>query len=152
MSRLEDLRPNAAVKGNLTGLLIRPDRATKQQEEDVAPFPLPGSNGGVTPGGDAEVTPPGPAGTGPACPTAPGRPKRYYGTVVLDSARVGRDASRVADEVISHLGGLVGAKVKVTLEIEAQMPNGASEKVVRGVTENGRTLKFASQGFEQDQP
>jgi putative DNA methylase len=72
----------------------------------------------------------------------------YYGTVVLDSARVGRDASRVADEVVSHLAGLVGAKVKVTLEIEAQMPDGASEQVVRTVTENGRTLKFTSHGFE----
>jgi hypothetical protein len=78
------------------------------------------------------------------------KPKRYHGTVVLDATRVGRDASRVADEVISHLAGLVGAKVKVTLEIEAQMPDGASEQVVRAVTENGRTLKFTQQGFEKD--
>jgi hypothetical protein len=56
----------------------------------------------------------------------------------------------VADEVISHLSGLVGAKVKVALEIEAQMPDGASEQVVRTVTENGRTLKFSSHGFEKD--
>jgi hypothetical protein len=78
------------------------------------------------------------------------KPKRYHGTVVLDATRVGRDASRVADEVISHLAGLVGAKVKVTLEIEAQMPDGASEQVVRTVTENGRTLKFTNHGFETD--
>ena len=82
-------------------------------------------------------------------PTA-AKPKRFHGTVVLDSTRVGRDASRVADEMISHLTGLVGANVKVTLEIEAQMPDGAPEQVVRTVTENGRTLKFTSQGFEKD--
>ena len=52
--------------------------------------------------------------------------------------------------MISHLTGLVGANVKVTLEIEAQMPDGAPEQVVRTVTENGRTLKFTSQGFEKD--
>ena len=52
--------------------------------------------------------------------------------------------------MISHLTGLVGAKVTVTLEIDAQMPDGAPEHVVRTVTENGRTLKFASQGFEKD--
>jgi predicted AAA+ superfamily ATPase len=134
------------TKDNMTGLLVRPDRATKQQEEDVAP--VPGAHGGATPGGGGTVTSPGSIGTEPQGSPIAARPKRYYGTVVLDSARVGRDASRVADEVISHLAGLVGANVKVTLEIEAQLPDGASEQVVRTVTENGRTLKFTSHGFE----
>lgn len=69
---------------------------------------------------------------------------------MLDTARVGRDASRIADEVISHLAGLVGANVKVTLEIEAEIPSGAPDNVVRTVTENSRTLKFTSQGFEKE--
>lgn len=68
----------------------------------------------------------------------------------LDATRVGRDAGRIADEVISHLSGMVGATVQVTLEIEAEMPGGAPENVVRTVTENARTLKFASQGFEEE--
>ena len=76
--------------------------------------------------------------------------KRFHGSVILNSTRVGRDASRIADEVISHLAGLVGSTLKVTLEIEAQIPNGAPNNVVRTVTENGRTLKFTAQGFEQD--
>jgi predicted AAA+ superfamily ATPase len=137
------------TKDNMTGLLVRPDRAVKQQEEDAVP--VPGGNGSISPGsGGTAVTPPGPGGTEAPSPAVAARPKRYYGTVVLDSTRVGRDASRVADEVISHLSGLVGAKVKVALEIEAQMPDGASEQVVRTVTENGRTLKFSSHGFEKD--
>jgi len=70
--------------------------------------------------------------------------------VVLDAARAGRDASRIADEVLAHLVGLVGADVRVTLEIEAAIPNGAPENVVRTVTENCRTLKFGSQGFEKE--
>jgi hypothetical protein len=68
--------------------------------------------------------------------------------VTLDIDRVGRDASRIADEVIAHLSCLVGAKVTVTLEVEAEVPSGVPENVVRIVTENGRTLKFVSQGFE----
>jgi len=52
------------------------------------------------------------------------------------------DASKVADEVITHLAGLLGAQVKVTLEIEADVPAGVPENVVRTVTENSRTLKF----------
>ena len=70
--------------------------------------------------------------------------------MTLDAARVGRDAGRVAEEVIAHLTGLVGAKVTVTLEVEAQIPSGASDHVVRTVTENSRTLKFTSQGFEPE--
>ncbi|MBV8120368.1 MAG: hypothetical protein JO081_10595, partial [Alphaproteobacteria bacterium] len=72
------------------------------------------------------------------------------GSVILDPQRVGRDAGRVADEVIAHLAGLVGASVKVTLEIEAEIETGAPEQVVRTVTENSRTLKFTSHGFEQE--
>jgi hypothetical protein len=45
---------------------------------------------------------------------------------------------------------LVGAGVQVTLEIEAEIPTGAPEHVVRTVTENSRTLKFANHGFEED--
>ena len=70
--------------------------------------------------------------------------------MTLDATRVGRDAGRVAEEVIAHLTGLVGAKVTVTLEVEAEIPSGASDQVVRIVTENSRTLKFTSQGFEKE--
>jgi hypothetical protein len=78
------------------------------------------------------------------------KPRRFHGSVPLDPARVGRDASRIADEVLAHLVGLVGTTVKVTLEIEAEIPSGAPENVVRTVTENSRTLKFTSQGFEME--
>ena len=77
-------------------------------------------------------------------------PTRFHGSVALDATRVGRDASRVADEVIAHLAGLVGATVTVVLEIQADIPGGAPDHVVRTVTENSRTLKFSSQGFESE--
>ena len=69
--------------------------------------------------------------------------------MTLDTTRVGRDASQIADEVIAHLSGLVGSEVKVTLEIDAEIPEGAPDHVVRAVTENSRTLKFESHGFEE---
>ena len=77
-------------------------------------------------------------------------PRRFHGRVALDATRTVRDASRVADEVITHLAGLVGANVTVTLEIDAHIPNGAPHHVVRAVTENSRTLKFSSHGFERE--
>jgi hypothetical protein len=107
---------------------------------------------GVTPPEDPEpIAPEGLAPNGQTTTTdgQPARqPTRFYGTVALDSTRVGRDAGRIADEVIAHLAGLMGAEVKVVLEIEAHVPRGAPDNVVRTVTENSRTLKFSSHGFE----
>lgn len=82
--------------------------------------------------------------------TVQAKRRRYHGTVTLDPTRVGRDAGRIADEVIVHLAGLVGSTVTVTLEIDAAVTGGVPEQVVRIVTENSRTLKFTSQGFESE--
>ena len=79
------------------------------------------------------------------------KPKRFHGTVELSPERVGRDAGRIAEEIISHLAGKPGAEVTVTLEIDAKLPGGAADDaLVRTVTENARTLKFRSQGFERE--
>ena len=47
--------------------------------------------------------------------------RRCYGAIELDSERINRDASTIADEVLQHLTSLIGSKVKVTLEIEAKV-------------------------------
>ncbi len=86
------------------------------------------------------------AGGTPALPAT--KPKRFHGTVQLDPNRVGRDAGRIADEVIAHLAGLLGSDVQVTLEIDANVPNGVPDQTVQTVTENCQTLKFKSHGFE----
>jgi predicted AAA+ superfamily ATPase len=135
---------------NLSGLLVRPDVAQKQRQSEMAAVPngfAEAPDGLVT--GLAEPAPTG--GTGAATgERAARRPKRFHGTVNLDPARVGRDAGRIADEVISHLAGLVGSSVKVSLEIDAEIASGTPENVVRTVTENSRTLKFTTHGFEEE--
>jgi predicted AAA+ superfamily ATPase len=81
----------------------------------------------------------------------PARPRRFHGSVQLDPERVGRDAARVADEVIAHLVALLSSNVSVTLEIHASIEDGANETTVRTVTENIRALKFEpGSGFERD--
>jgi hypothetical protein len=137
------------ISADDAGLLVKPDVAQRQLEAEVA-----AARGGDARGSNGvDAGEPG-VQTGTADDRrradSDGRPRRFHASVSLDPARVGRDASRIAEEVISHLAGLVGAEVRVTLEIEAEMPSGAPEQVVRTVTENGRTLKFASQGFERD--
>jgi hypothetical protein len=41
------------------------------------------------------------------------------------------------------------AEITLPLEIEVELPDGASEKLVRDVTEYCRTLRFDSYGFEE---
>ena len=136
------------------GLLVKPEVALRQRETDQ-----PSSTsaaGGETPGSDSpddstageQGEAPDEASNGGAEVNA--KPKRYYGTAELDAARVGRDAGEIAEEVLAHLSGLVGATVTVTLEIEAVAPHGVPENIVRTVTENSRTLKFTSHGFERE--
>ena len=134
------------VTADDTGLLVRPELARQQIDQETA----------AADGGNAGVPSPKPGGSPPPTAHQPGpvqqaKPRRYHGTVALDPERVGRDAGRIADEVITHLVGLVGSTVQVTLEIEANIPAGASDNIVRTVTENSRTLKFASNsGFETE--
>jgi hypothetical protein len=128
--------------------------ARSQLDAETVRVPLGGGNGTTDTAGDESTSRGVGAATGTTTTVSPkpvaAQPKRFHGTVTLDAARVGRDAGRVAEEVIAHLTGIVGAKVTVTLEVEALIPSGASDHVVRTVTENGRTLKFTSQGFEAE--
>lgn len=141
--RYRGLRAGAQVRvtEDDPGLVVKPDVAQRQLAAEVpAAPPARAADGKVQTG----------AGEPPEKEKKPRRPKRFHGTVVLDSTRAGRDASRVAEEVVAHLAGLPGAEVTVTLEIEALIPDGAPENVVRTVTENAAALKFASHGFEEE--
>jgi hypothetical protein len=56
---------------------------------------------------------------------------------------------QVTEEVLQHLTTLPAARVKVTVEIEAEMPNGVANDVQRVINENCQTLRFKSYGFEE---
>jgi predicted AAA+ superfamily ATPase len=102
-----------------------------------------------------QVTANGEEGNQPTVPSSltpvPSPPilRRFYGNVDIDAMRINRDASAIANEVIQHLTALNGATVKITLEIEAEIPEGVPDDVARTVMENCRTLKFNNQSFER---
>jgi hypothetical protein len=62
---------------------------------------------------------------------------------------MGRDAGRIAEEIVSHLAALKGAKVQVSLEIQIEVADGVPDEVIRIIQENSNTLKFKSHGFEE---
>ena len=146
--------------GSVAGLLVKSEVALRQIDVDTRHRQVTSTitDGGMgtagqptsTSGGAASGIPGTAAVSGSSTAPAARLAKRFHGTVALDPTRAGRDASRIAEEIIAHLTGLVGSRVTVTLEIEAEIPSGAPDHVVRTVTENGRTLKFTSQGFESE--
>ena len=74
---------------------------------------------------------------------------RFHGSLNINPRMMAGDAGRIMDEVIKHLTTILGANVRVTLEIQADIPTGVPDETVRTVTENCRTLKFDDFGFEE---
>lgn len=126
-------------------LIVKPESAQKQFEAEKEkqslkpkPQPDPKPNHGDDPDPKRDPKP------------EPPKLQRFHGNVEIDAMRMNRDASAIANEVIQHLTALSGAKVKVTLEIEAEIPDGTPDDVVRTVVENCKTLKFQDQSFEAE--
>ncbi len=122
------------------GMIVRPDLVLAQYESDRESTVV------IAP--EHEQTP---SAAAPA--QTPRKPRRYHARVELDSLR-STEVSRIYNEVISHLAGSIsrggrGGHVKVYLEIEAMDDEGFDDGVRRIVSENGATLKFQSQGFEE---
>ena len=123
----------ASVVVNDSSVLVRKDIAEAQEEPKTPQTP---------------DDPPAPKiGDDPEKPAAP---RRFYATAKLSSARLGRDASQIADEVVKHLEGLDRADVEITIDIQAVIPDGVPDDVIRTITENANTLKFENHGFEAD--
>ena len=136
--------------------LVKVAVARKQMEVDAkatgeAPVPGTGNEGTITgPTGGAGAVVDGEGGTATPPPAVSTKPNTFVGSVKLSGARVGRDAGRIADEVIAHLAALPGAKVDVTLEVHVKVGEGVEEDVVRTVSENATALKFDHASFEKD--
>jgi predicted AAA+ superfamily ATPase len=126
------------------GLLVRSEVAARQIDAQRSPDRPPHEV--------AEADPTYHVDHDPASKADAPRPvmRRFHGSVSLDPERLGRDAGKIAEEVLQHLTTLKNARVELTLEIEADLPDGVPDGVVRIVTENARTLKFRNQGFEED--
>ena len=120
------------------GLLVKPAIARAQIDIESPPVPP-----------DPDPVPDSVPEPAPHPPPARVAPRRFHATATLNHGRIGPDASRIAEEVVSHLAGRVGAQVTVTLEIEVSVPDGVPEHVERVVTENSSSLRLDSHAFEE---
>jgi hypothetical protein len=123
-------------------LIVDPEFAGLQLDEDRAPMgPEEGhtlDDGGLT------------IDDGGAQPTPDAALRRFYAVAKLDPERYQRDFSKLAAEVIANLAGFIGTDVEIAVEIKATNSDGFPDHVTRTVTENSRTLKLDSYGFETE--
>jgi hypothetical protein len=152
--RYRGLRGGTVGSISLTGnsLLVKPDVAARQLDEERAKQATQDTH--ITTHVPKREQEPPADGTGTAAqperhPPPELKPRRFHASVHLDPMRLSRDAGQVADEVVQHITKLVGAQVDMTLEIRAEIPDGAPQDVVRAVSENCRTLRFKDHGFEE---
>jgi hypothetical protein len=142
-----------AFGSDAIGLLVKGATADAQIESDRPKLPAkPVGAGADTPGAAQPVggsTPAIPAPGGGSTQVSP-TPTHFFGSVKVDVARISRDVGTIANEIIQHLASLPNSEIIVTLEIQARVPGGVPDNVVRTVSENCRTLKFKSQSFERE--
>lgn len=84
-------------------------------------------------------------GTGPVVPA---KPKAFHGTVEVNATLAKSRLNTIADEVIALLASDPNASLRITLEIDADYPNGVSDSIKRGVSENANSLGFKLKDWE----
>ena len=145
--RLIDLKYNQPCRIDLSGYLVKVARARRQIEaaQESKP-PLPPVTG-------EEEKAPGSAPQQPEPTEKAGETQRlsthFYMSATLDNTRINRDVQRLVEEVISQFASTPGVKLEVSLEVDVKSPGGISQKTVRDVSENCRTLKVKTFSFDE---
>lgn len=143
-----------------SSVIVHPDAARKQMEAEAEQQTTiyPSGTGGESSVGEDEN---GGAGvdddpdSDTAVDTPPIQPpdrdlsRSFHGVVEIDPARLGGSAGAISQEVVQRLASIMGSNVRVTLEIQADVPGGIPENVERDVAENCNTLRFREQDFRR---
>jgi hypothetical protein len=142
------------VSFNDTLLLIEPEAAkryaTEQRKLITALPPEAGKAGGSTTGGGfgATATDPRQAVLEKPGGTAPAKARAFHGTAEVAATMAKMRMVQIAEEVINLLATDPNAAIRVTVEIAADFPYGASDAVRRAVSENAASLGFKTKDWE----
>lgn len=140
-----------------TLLLIEPGVAAHYAEQQA----LKAAQKPVAVGGGTQATPALPAAPTSVPTSITGQPavpavspqgtakmKTFYGSVEVNASAAKMRFSELADEIICNLTSDPYAKVKITVEINAEFPQGAEDQTRRAVSENARSLGFKNAEWE----
>jgi predicted AAA+ superfamily ATPase len=142
---------------NDTLLLIEPE-AARVYDEAHRPKPQPGApDSGQTvtsPAAIPEYPVPGDRLGGVSEPFGkpiepiPAKIKSFFGAADVPAATAKMRLVQLADEIVSVLAADPNAHIRLTVEISADFPDGASDSVKRAVSENARSLALKTADWE----
>jgi uncharacterized protein len=140
-----DRAGNAAVVIDSDSVIIAPRVAEAHRPAPLQP------EISCTPAGPSDKAPETggqPAGGPPSSPRLERKPTRFTGTVTISPERPARDIHQIVEAIVEQLTTLPGSKVKLRLEIEAEVPSGLDRAKVRKLVENANTLGFLEKSVE----
>jgi len=146
---------DSPARVSTNGLVVDPLIARKQLDDEAqpAPDPEPGPNppGKVDPDGKGQPggggTPPVPPPPMPPLPPPAPSVSRFHATKELNTTRVVRDMSQIAEEILGLLTSN-GITVKVTVDLESQDLAALPNDQVDALRENLNTLGFTDWNVE----
>lgn len=147
---------DANIQLDDTLLLIEPEAAKTYEAKAAAravaePAPTGATS---TSYGATSTQPTGGSGATPASPSttpaasAPPKARSFYGSVEVNASTAKMRLVQIAEEIIAVLASDPNAKVSVSVEINAEYPNGAADQIKRAVAENATSLAFKNKAWE----
>lgn len=126
-----------------TAVIVGRGAVLAQLSTETAPQPR-------DPSGPEVSNPPPPPTTPESPPGKTAKPKRFFGSVEISIERPVKSFDAIINAVVMELQRTAGAKVKLTLDIEAEAPDGFAPEDAGVVKDNARQLKFKpeSTGFD----
>ncbi|MGJ5036711.1 ATP-binding protein [Bradyrhizobium sp. HKCCYLRH3059] len=149
---------NGHVVFDDTLLLIEPE-AARAYAEAIRPTPPPGVSGPgqavTSPAATPEYPLPGSSPMGGASEPGgkplvppPAKVKSFFGAADVPAATAKMRLVQLADEIVSVLASDPSAHIRLTVEISADFPDGASDAVKRAISENARSLGLKAADWE----
>ena len=136
-----------------TLLLIEPEAAKQYQTRIAASTPglqpasgngsvgQPAPFGGVNEGGASPIP-------GQTPIQGAGKARAFYGSAEVKASTAKMRLVQIAEEIVNVLASDPNATLKITVEINAEYPTGASDQIKRAVTENATNLGFKTKNWE----
>ncbi len=145
---------DANVQLDDTLLLIEPETAKQYEAKLVATSTFnPGSASGTQPttaikAGAQTLFDPPTANAGNAQAISIAHSTSFYGSVEVNPSSAKMRLVQLAEEIINNLASDSQATLKITLEINAEFPNGVSDQIKRAVSENAKSLGLKTWTWE----
>lgn len=131
-----------------TLLLIEPSAAVTYERAHQAPPPAATETAGPAAGGSATGGATPSVSTGSGTTAVQAKPRAFHATAVVPPATAKMRLVEIAEEIVAILASDPNATVRLSVEIAADFPEGASDSMKRAISENARSLGISKADWE----